>query len=127
MRNARQKVAALGMENIGTMNLINRALELAAKKFLQVRQTDPATQQFRMSRCLQCDRRDAEANRCKVCKCFLAVKTDTEENLNPDRLRYEITHCPLGNWDDLETANYYRKIDGLPLLTEPYLKKINHD
>lgn len=99
------------------MSLKDKVLELAAKKVLQVSQVDPEIQKFRMSVCLQCEKRDTESNKCKVCKCFLAVKTDTAENLNPKKLRYEITHCPLGRWNDLETANQYREIDGLPLLT----------
>jgi len=98
------------------MDLLNRIGELAAKTFLQVGEVDEATRIMRVSRCNSCDMRDPESNRCKVCKCFLAVKTRTLENLNPKKARYEITHCPLGKWEDLETANEYRKIDGLPSL-----------
>lgn len=100
------------------MGLKQTILELAAKTFLQVRQVAPEVQQFRMNVCQGCDKRDEETNRCKVCKCFLAVKTDTKENLNPEKMRYEVTHCPLGKWNDLQTANHYRKIDGLPLLSK---------
>lgn len=99
------------------MKLKDRIGELLAKTFLQVSQVDQPTQKMRMSVCMDCDKRDSESNRCKICKCYLAVKTDTAENLNPEKNRYEITHCPIGKWGDLEITNEYRKIDGLPLLT----------
>lgn len=99
------------------MKVKYRIAELLAKTFLQIKQVDEQTRDFRISVCAGCDKRDVESNRCKVCKCFLAVKTNTAENLNPAHNRYEITHCPLGRWNDLELANEYRKIDGLPLLT----------
>lgn len=100
------------------MGILNRILELAAKTVLVTEEVEPAVAEFRMSRCLQCDRRDETENRCRVCKCFLAAKTLSAENMNVRRRRAEITHCPLGRWDDLETANAYREIDGLPLLTK---------
>lgn len=102
---------------VGTMNWKNKIGELLAKTALQVSAVDNKTTNERMAVCLQCDKRDVEANRCKICKCYLAVKTNTAENLNPLKGRYEITHCPLGKWNDLEIANEYRKIDGLPPLS----------
>lgn len=112
------KSLADGCSNIEAMGLKNKILELAAKTFLQVGQVTPEVQQVRMNICLACPKRDEVSNRCKVCKCFLAIKTDTKENLNPEKMRYEVTHCPLGKWNDLRTANHYRKIDGLPLLSK---------
>lgn len=100
------------------MDLLNQIGEVAARTLLQLEKVDDETKSFRFSVCVECDKRDVEANRCKVCKCYLAVKTGTKENINPKKGRREITHCPLGKWGDLAIANEYRKIDGLPLLQQ---------
>lgn len=111
MRHTGDTIKALGMENIA-----DKILKLAAVKFLQVSKADKETAAFRMGVCMGCEHRDAIENRCKICKCFLEIKTETAENRNIKQGRYEITHCPLGKWNDLLTANEYRKIDGLPLI-----------
>ena len=103
--------------NMGS--ILDRILELAAAKTLVISSVNDETKTFRKSVCDGCEKRDVYDNRCKVCKCYLAVKTGTLENRNPIKLRYEITHCPLGKWNDLEIANHYREIDGLPLLLQP--------
>ena len=101
------------------MNLIDEILKLAAAKTLVVSNVDAETAVFRMKTCRGCEFFDSEGVRCKVCRCYLAVKTKSMENLNPIKLRYEITHCPKGFWGDLQIANEYRIFDGLPLLSEP--------
>lgn len=63
---------------------------------------------WRMAICRVCEhRRD---NVCGVCGCFLDLKTKSATNFNPSKMRYEITHCPLGKWDDEEVANHYRSL-----------------
>lgn len=98
------------------MALIDDILKIAAKKFLVDELVDPDTAEQRINVCVQCNRFDSDNRRCKVCKCYMDIKTTAKTNLNVKRSRYEITHCPLGRWNDLEIANEYRKMDGLPVL-----------
>lgn len=99
------------------MNILSRIGELLAEKTLVISYVEPEVKEFRQGVCNTCERHDPIQNRCKICKCFLAVKTGTKENRDPIRLRYEITHCPRGKWNDLELTNRYRELDGLPLLS----------
>ena len=99
------------------MGLLDDILKLAAENVLVVEHVDDEEAARRMEICVGCDRFDAGSVRCKVCKCYLDVKTRTKINNNPKKFRQEITHCPKGKWGDLETANEYRKIDGLPPLS----------
>ena len=98
------------------MALIDELLKIAADKVISTEKIDPFVAGHRMLTCEACDKMDKKEVRCKICKCYLEVKTKTKTNLNPKKLRYEVTHCPLGRWDDLETANRYRELDGLPPL-----------
>ena len=78
---------------------------------------DPELQEWRYDRCKTCPFYNAETDQCGICSCFMAAKTTLRVNRNPKKfMRSEVTHCPVGNWDDKEVANIYRKIDGLPLL-----------
>ncbi len=98
------------------MNLKDEILKLAANAVLVVGKTDEETKQMRRAICDQCDRRDKESDRCKVCLCYLQIKTGTKINRGKFG-RIELTHCPLGKWGDKETANIYRELDGLDPLT----------
>lgn len=54
---------------------------------------------------------------CGVCGCFYELKAEMEYNKNPKKFfRLEKTHCPNGFWNDTETANHYRQLDGLDLI-----------
>jgi len=76
--------------------------------------------QMRVDRCKGCKRYFDEENiECLKCGCVLEVKWNLKEFRNPLALRNEIAHCPMGKWDDIDIANYYRFIDGKKLL--------NHD
>lgn len=97
------------------VNIALRALKVAAKTLI-VEEVEKAEAHFRMSVCNGCDKMKKESGRCGICHCFLDLKTKSATNLNPLAGREEITHCPLGRWGDLETANYYRSIDGKPLI-----------
>lgn len=99
------------------MGIIDEILKLAADKILVDGHVGEEIAAFRLGVCEGCPRLDKEHMRCRVCKCYVEVKSTSERNYNPKRLRNEITHCPLGKWNDLEIANEYRKIDGKPLLT----------
>ncbi len=48
-----------------------------------------------------------ERDQCKVCKCFIKEKASSKTNYNPKKLHIEITHCPMGWWDDADIASLY--------------------
>lgn len=54
----------------------------------------------RLEVCNGCDKRDAEKNKCTICKCYLDVKTESKVNRNSELMKSEITHCPLNKWAD---------------------------
>lgn len=100
------------------MNIFEEALRLAAKTVLVTGEVAGDEAAKRFSACLECDKRNAAQNKCEVCGCFLDVKTKAKSNWNARRLRNEITHCPLGKWEDLNTANMYRQMDGKEFLNK---------
>lgn len=101
------------------MNLLDKILKVAADKVLVESHVSEEVKEFRMGVCLKCPLLSISDYRCKVCKCYVEVKSGSEINFNPKKLRNEITHCPKGMWNDLEIANEYRKIDGLaPIQTK---------
>lgn len=60
---------------------------------------------------------DAQNRKCKMCGCYIDAKAGIKINRNPKQgMRSEVTHCPLGKWDDLELANHYRVMDNLKVL-----------
>lgn len=98
-------------------NIIDNALHLLAAKVIVRSNVTSDEAERRWTVCEKCEHRDEAKNKCKVCGCFLDLKTGSETNWNPKKGRQEVTHCPKGFWDDVETANFYREIDGLePLL-----------
>lgn len=96
------------------MDIIKSTIKLAAKTFLAVEKlNDPIKEKFRMDTCKACPNYYAEDMQCTICTCFMDVKTTLKTNKNPLKMgRIEETHCPNGYWNDKETANYYRAIDG---------------
>lgn len=60
---------------------------------------------------------DSEGRRCKVCTCPIDAKAGLMFNKNASKLfRTELTHCPLGKWNDKDVANYYRLMDGKDII-----------
>ena len=100
------------------MTLIEKIEHLLAESFIVKEHVAESVAKERMGICLGCEKRDKKANKCLECGCFLDLKTAAATNWNPKKMRNEVTHCPLGNWYDLETANEYRRIDGKELLTK---------
>ena len=84
------------------MNTIFKGLaKRAAKAVLAVEDlNDEELENFRLGVCRSCDKFDKEDQRCKVCGCFMEVKAALLTFRNPDALRVEFTHCPLGRWND---------------------------
>lgn len=95
------------------MGLEDKILHFLASKIIVKSNVSDAIAKERMNTCFKCENRNIENEKCNVCGCFLDLKTTTEINWNPKKNRQEVTHCPEGKWNDLETANKYREIDGL--------------
>lgn len=98
------------------MTLFEQALKVAAKTILVNESVEPLEAERRYGICGTCKFRDEKKDMCGVCGCFLDVKTGAKTNWNAKRFRNEITHCPMGYWGDVETANMYRQMDGKELL-----------
>ena len=99
-------------------DLKNEALKKLARAALAAGDEAPIEiQQARINVCNSCPVLDAQNMKCRSCGCYVEVKVTMMRNYNPKKQgRKEVTHCPQGRWGDSETANQYRKIDGLPLI-----------
>ena len=102
---------------MGLKEIKNKILHLIAETVIVKEHATEKEAKERFSVCLSCPARDEKQNVCGECGCFLDLKTGSKTNWNAKRLRNEITHCPLGKWNDKEIANAYREIDGKELLT----------
>lgn len=60
---------------------------------------------FRRVTCLACPEMNHEHKTCNVCGCFLDLKTRSKTNRTKRGI--EVTHCPLGKWDDKDIAEHY--------------------
>ena len=81
------------------MNII----EKIADKVLVVERLDLTKEEnqrkldYRRATCDMCEYRDKRQDRCKICDCFLKVKTKSLTNRNKLG-KVEITKCPKGFW-----------------------------
>ena len=100
------------------MTLLDEIGKIAAKTLLVHDQVDSETRDNRLNTCLSCEKMQKEHMKCGMCGCYVEIKSGSMTNFNPKKGRNEITHCPLGRWGDLETANAYRKMDGLTVLLD---------
>jgi len=98
------------------MGILEQVKHYLAENLIVKEGVDTETADWRFEICLKCPYRDAEENKCLQCGCFLDLKTASRVNWRPSKNRNEITHCPLGKWNDKEIANEYRRLDGLKLL-----------
>ena len=84
-------------------------LELAVKKLLvDEEHGDQAVTDQRWSACLSCQKFKKTNLTCVKCGCYLNVKIPAKVNFNIKHGEYEVTHCPLGKWNDKELAEYYK-------------------
>lgn len=97
--------------------IFNKVLESTASILAEETLTDNSIIEMRFEACSTCIFRDSEINKCRVCGCYLSVKTPLKTNFNPKHLEFEVTHCPMGKWQDFDTANYYRSQRKQILLT----------
>jgi hypothetical protein len=81
------------------------AAQLAEGLILVEEITDFEIINFRKEQCLKCPNMDKENKMCGICKCFLSIKTKAKTNRTPNGI--QVTHCPIGNWNDKEIADHY--------------------
>lgn len=93
------------------MNIFEKALAALADLTLVHTHVGEEEKKRRLDICESCTFFDSESRRCKVCKCFMDVKTGSETNFNPMKNRNEVTHCPKGFWDDGDLVNFYLEQD----------------
>lgn len=76
-------------------------------------------QKERISICEGCPKFNRKERRCLVCACYMDSKTTmfTLRNIKAGG-RIEQAHCPEARWfdEEIQIANYYRKLDNKPLL-----------
>lgn len=98
--------------------LIRKALEIAVHGIIIKEEVEKEVAEWRFSICKKCPEGfNAEDRKCNICGCLLPEKCQSKTNRSIHRPNGEVTHCPLGKWNDLEIANHYRAEDGLDLLT----------
>lgn len=120
MWNAKTKLVVVNADlcldiNMGVITEIEKAL--AAKLLTVEKHNNKELTESRLATCGGCPNFDPEKKKCKVCGCFMEVKSELLKHRNPKALgRIELTHCPDGKWADKETANFYRKLDNKELL-----------
>jgi hypothetical protein len=73
---------------------------------------DTELSKFRMSKCNECPHKKMENGEpvCGVCGCYLDIKIHCLTNRDKHG-KVQITHCPIGRWDDAEFAETNGKIN----------------
>lgn len=95
------------------MSWFDSFLKATAGKVLVLEQTDAETADMRWKTCWGCEQMDHSDKRCRLCGCFIEVKIWSKTSRSAHRPMGEVTHCPLGKWNDKEITNHYRAEDGL--------------
>lgn len=98
------------------MSWIEDAKKLAAATVLVKETVDDELAAWRFSICNACELLDRERIVCTVCGCYMQIKTKAKTSRSPARPLGEVTHCPMGKWNDKDICNHYRAIDGKELL-----------
>lgn len=91
-------------------HLIKTVGPLVGSALVVEKLNNPTVRNFRQQTCRgdvekgikPCSFYNPDRDQCKVCKCFISEKSDSKVNYNPYKLRNEVTHCPMGWWDDQE-------------------------
>ena len=92
--------------------MINRiiwSIKALLARHLVIEKATLQTKLNRLNVCSSCEflREKEEMKICGVCGCFLELKAASLININHRKRRIEITHCPLGKWNDRWIANEY--------------------
>lgn len=81
---------------------------IVAEKLNPRDKADLETIEMRKRACESCvNNIDGE---CRICKCLIDIKTETKVNFNIKKMKYELTHCPLGLWEDALIVNLIKTI-----------------
>jgi hypothetical protein len=98
------------------MSWFDEIKKIAAGKMLVLEQVEQPVADMRWKTCWHCDQMDHSNKTCRTCGCYIEVKIWSKTSRSPARPMGELTHCPLGKWEDKEVANHYRAEDGKPPL-----------
>lgn len=98
------------------MSWLEDMAKLAADKVLVKEQVEQDVADMRWSTCWTCEQMNHESKRCNLCGCFLENKIWAKVSRSMHRPLGEITHCPIGKWNDKDITNHYRALDGHPPL-----------
>jgi hypothetical protein len=73
-----------------------------AKHIIVIERASDDLKKKRLEVCLNCEfKREREGmDICAACGCFLDLKASSLININYREKRLEITHCPVGKWND---------------------------
>ena len=94
------------------MSWFDEVKKIAAEKMLVLEQADAATADMRWKTCWGCDQMEHSNKTCRICGCYIEMKIWSKSSRSLARPTGEITHCPLGKWEDKDLANHYRAEDG---------------
>jgi hypothetical protein len=94
------------------MGLFRSALAfLAINLVVKKKHLNIAVKQFREYRCRSCPYFNENIT-CQKCSCLLDVKWTALTNRVTvmDIEQIELTHCPVGRWNDIDIAEFYNHI-----------------
>lgn len=95
-------------------NLLKELGGLAGKLLVETTIDNPEITEYRKNQCRgngdkkPCMFYKKETDQCRVCKCFIEVKSEAKTNFSVKSGEIEITHCPMGWWEDADIAHKYR-------------------
>lgn len=76
-------------------------------------EVDEETKKLRQEACESCPKKIHDKHghaKCSVCKCYLKIKHKSKKNRRVDDPKFvEVTHCPLGKWNDEHIALLYNQ------------------
>jgi len=91
------------------MNSIIWSIKALLARHLVIEKATSQTKLNRLNVCNSCEflREKERMKTCAVCGCFLELKAASLININHHKRRIEITHCPMGKWNDKWIVNEY--------------------
>lgn len=87
----------------------NTAKFLASTLLVKQNHNNIAVEKFREHKCRQCPYFDPVDTICNNCGCLLDVKWKSLINRKISTGETQVTHCPIGSWNDSDFAAFYKK------------------